>query len=326
MSIVKYLSQLLRTSVVAVVAIAVCSITACTAPTEEETHEVTVELLGGHTATVDVPTKPQRVISLLSNWTSTLAALDIPITAEFVQDGYGGPNNSFPWTPEHDAEVVVIQADTLPTVDAMARFEPDLIIAGTALDADRFAAYTKLAPTITVLNPNGPVDSWQEIATAAGKIFGKETAAADLVGRTQRNVDAFKAKYPAAAGKTFTYALFQTTGSFGAINSTKDPAAALLTELGFVLNPRLAAMNKGAVTRSRLSAERIDLLDSDLLLAYTLGDPAALARIPGWNSLTAVKDGTVLYLNNDTSPAFSVPSAPSVDYVIATLSPIASRL
>ncbi|MET9201889.1 hypothetical protein [Gordonia sp. NPDC003585] len=84
MSIVKYLSQLLRTSVVAVVAIAVCSITACTAPTEEETHEVTVELLGGHTATVDVPTKPQRVISLLSNWTSTLAALDIPITAEFV--------------------------------------------------------------------------------------------------------------------------------------------------------------------------------------------------------------------------------------------------
>lgn len=62
-----------------------------------------------------------------------------------------------------------------------------------------------------------------------------------------------------------------------------------------------------------------------MLLAYTLGDPAALNRIPGYNTLTAVRNGTVVYLNNDTSPAFGVPSAPSVDYVTQTLGQVASK-
>ena len=315
-----------RTVLIALLALLFGVVTACSSPAEDEgNHQVSIDLLGGQTASIEVPKNPTRVISLLNNWTATLAALDVPITAEFVQQGYGGPNNKFAWTPEHQSEVVVTAADTMPTVDDIARFDPDLIIAGQTLDKDLLDGYTKLAPTITVLNKNGPVDTWQDIATATGKIFGKESQAADLVTKTQRNIDSFKSEHAGAQGKTFTYALFQSTGGFGAINSVKDPAAALLTELGFTLNTQLAAQHDGSTTRSRLSPERIDLLDSDMLLAYTLGDPAALNRIPGYNTLTAVRNGTVVYLNNDTSPAFGVPSAPSVDYVTQTLGQVASK-
>ncbi len=117
------------------------------------------------------------------------------------------------------------------------------------------------------------------------------------------------------------------TGQVGAINSTKDAAAGLIAQLGFTLNPQVAALHNGQSTRALISPERIDLLNSDLLVVYVPGgNNAVVNQVPGWSNLTAVKNGTVVYLDDKTQPAFSVPSAPSVGFVIDTLNPVAAKL
>ncbi len=319
-----------RTSVVtAVAAVLIAIIAGCSAPDENTSSSaaaftpVTIDHEYGST-TIDAP--PTRVVTISTNWTDTLAALDIPISARIVEKGYAGVNNEFPWTPKNDAEVKVVDSLASMDVAEVAALKPDLILAGYLGDRSYYDRLAKIAPTIPVMEKGVSVDTWQDVATTAGKIFGKQDAAAALITKTQGNIDKFKADHPAAVGKTFTFAQFQPTGNIGAINSTKDSAAGLLASLGFTLNPKLAAQHNGSATRSPISAERIDLLDSDLLVAWTLGDRSTLEKVPGWNSLTAVRDDTVVYLTNDNAPAFGVPSAPSVDYVISLLNPVAARM
>ena len=218
--------------------------------------------------------------------------------------------------------------DSLSTLDIadIAALKPDIILAGYLGDRAYYDRLTAVAPTIPVMKKGATVDTWEDLATAAGKIFTEQDQAKQLIATTQGNIDKFTADHPGAMGKTFTFAQFQPTGNIGAINSTDDPAAGLLAQLGFTLNPKLAAQHSGSATRTPISAERIDLLDSDLLVAWTLGDRSALEKVPGWDSLTAVRNNTVVYLTNDNAPAFGVPSAPSVNYVISLLDPVAARM
>lgn len=266
--------------------------------------------------------KPTKVVSLLTDWTDTLAALNIPITAEFVPQG----TPSFEWTPRHDSEVIQVADISQVSVGEIAKYQPDLILAGYVGDKSRYDKLAEIAPTIPVLTKGATVDTWEKIATTTGQIFGKQQQASELVDSTNKKIADFKAKYPAAVGKTFTFAQVGPTGQVGAINTTDDAAAGLIAQLGFTLNPKVAAEHKEGSTRSLISAERIDLLDSDLLVVYTPGgDPAVAERVPGWSSLPAVKKGTVVFLDDKTQPAFSVPSAPSVGFVINTLDPVAAK-
>ncbi|MEE3850354.1 iron-siderophore ABC transporter substrate-binding protein [Gordonia sp. LSe1-13] len=319
----------LRAPLVAATAALIALVAGCSAPSEESSDSsapytpVTIEHEYGST-TID--NRPERVVTLLTNWTDTLAALDIPITAEFKEQGYAGPNNEFEWTPEHESEVKVVGSLSSLDISEIAAYEPDLILAGYLGDERRYEQLSGLAPTIPVMQEGATVDTWEDIATTTGQIFGVEDEAEALVTDTNERIEQFKSDHPDAMGKTFTFAQFQPTGQIGAINSTKDSAAGLLEQLGFTLNPALAEQHNGTATRSPISTERIDLLNSDLLVAWTLGDDSVYQNVPGWDNLTAVQNDTVVYLTNDNAPAFGVPSAPSVDYVIGLLNPVADRM
>ena len=267
--------------------------------------------------------KPTKVVSLITDWTDTLAALNVPITAEFVPQG----STSFEWTPKHDSEVVQVADPSQVSVGELAKYQPDLILAGYLGDKSRYDKLAEIAPTIPVLVKGAPADTWEKITTTAGEIFGKQQQATELVDSTNKKIADFKSQHPAAMGKTFTFAQVGPTGQVGAINTTEDAAAGLIAQLGFTLNPKVAEQHKEGSTRSLISAERIDLLDSDLLVVYVPGgDPAVAERVPGWSSLPAVKNGTVIFLDDNTQPAFSVPSAPSVGFVIDKLDPVAAKL
>ncbi|WAC55383.1 ABC transporter substrate-binding protein [Gordonia sp. SL306] len=330
----KKLRFALQALVVVVTAALVSLVAACSAPADDSSTDSSTDSSVAYTpvtidhqyGTTSIEHRPQRVISLASNWTDTLAALDIPITAQFAEQGYSGPNNRFAWTPEHDSEVEIVGSMAALDISKVAAYKPDLILAGYTGGQKNYDRLSALAPTIPVMKKGATVDTWEDITQATGTMFGKNAAADDLVDGTNDKITRFRSDHPNAAGKTFTFAQFQPTGDVGAINSVEDPAAGLLAQLGFTLNPKLAAEHTGTVTRSRISSERIDLLDSDLLVAWTLGDDSAYQKVSGWNGLTAVENDTVVYLTNDNAPAFGVPSAPSVGYVIDLLNPVAQRL
>ncbi|MFW0794698.1 iron-siderophore ABC transporter substrate-binding protein [Gordonia sp. CPCC 205515] len=317
--------------VAAVLALMVALVAGCSAPDDDassssdaEYAPVTISHQYGETT---IPKRPTRVVTMSSDWTDTLAALNVPITAEFVQQGYAGPNNHFEWTPQHDSEVVVVGASEVPKVDDIARFNPDVILAGYVPDQQYYDQLSKLAPTIPVMKQGATVDTWEDVATTTGKIFGKQDEAQALVDKTNTQIADFQKAHPNAMGKTFTFAQFRGASGFGAVTTTNDSSAGLLAQLGFTLNPKLAAEYKeGGPTRTVISPERIDLIDSDLIVAWTLTDRSAIEQVPGWSNLKAVKNDTVAYITNDNAAAFSVPSAPSVGYVINLLNPIAARL
>lgn len=285
---------------------------------------VTIKHQYGETTFDKAPTK---VVTLSANWSDTLAALDIPITAEIVQKGFAGPNNTFEWTPEHTSEKVEV-TETTDAIDIakLASFQPDVILAGYLPDKAAYDKLSNLAPTIPVVS-GSTADSWETVANTAGEIFGKKDEATKLVDETTQKINDFKSAYPAAQGKTFVFAQVQPTGGVGAVNSTDDSAAGVIAQLGFTLNPALAALHQeNGPTRSLISPERIDVINSDLLIAWPTGEKSDVDKVPGWKDLTAVKNDTVVYLTNDNAAAFSVPSAPSVAYVIDLITPAAKNL
>lgn len=265
---------------------------------------------------------------MFPTWTDTLAALDIPITATFVSEGYAGRDNKFPWTPEHDAEVIPISGDFpgAVTTAQLAELEPDLILAGYTGDEATYERFSSVAPTIPVVTPDAILDSWQTVAEQTGEIFGKQQEATDLIDSTNTKIEDFKTEFPATQGKSFTYTQVRPDGQLGVIAAESDPTSQLLAEFGFELNPKILEANTDGAARMAISSERVDLLDSDLLIAWTLGDPGSVERIPGWDNLPAVQDDAVIFVTNDDSQAFTSPSAPSVDYVIELLRQVAPNL
>ncbi|GAB3423977.1 iron-siderophore ABC transporter substrate-binding protein [Flindersiella endophytica] len=274
-----------------------------------------------------IPGRPQRVVTMTGSWTDALIALGVPITGEYVTRGYNGPGNTFEWTPAHKSEIVEMTDTTEVSLERLARFRPDLILAGYVPGKEIYAKFSQVAPTIPVMATKAVLDPWQDVTTTAGKIFGLEAKAAELVGTTERQVDDFRAGFPAAAGKTFVFGQLTQDGQFGLVADENDPATKLITAAtGLELHPAIKTVAKGG-TRVLVSAERIDLLGADVVLMWPLaGGPEQFGKVAGWNSLPAVKKQTTIFLTNDNASAFGNPTIYSVPYTLDLFRPAMRRL
>lgn len=285
-----------------------CGSGAGAAPTTDERRAITIEHTYG---TTSFPAQPQRVVTFSASWTDTLAALDIPITAEFVTRNYSGDNGKFPWTPEHESEIVV--GDDID-YEKLASLQPELILAGyqTKETYDRLAA---IAPTIPVIDSAAVLDSWQQITETAGMIFDRETEAKALVADVTTKIEKFRAEFPATEGKTFAYGQF-TGDQFGLVAADTDPAARTLGELGLTLDLKSKQEGKGS-SRVLVSLEKVEVLDADLVIMWPLtGGEAVLKDVVGWSDLAAVRRGSYLIVDDTTSSALASPSLASVPWAL----------
>jgi iron complex transport system substrate-binding protein len=288
-------------------------VTACVpgpdaAPAADDGGELTIEHTFGRTV---IPADPQRVVTFSAPWTDALVALDVPIAAEFVTRNYSGDNGQFPWTPEHQSEVVV--GDDID-YEKLAALQPELILAGyqTKETYDRLAA---IAPTIPVIDADAVLDSWQKVTETAGMIFGREAEAADRVTDVTTEIDKFRAEFPVAEGKTFTYGQF-TGDQFGLVAADTDPAARTLGELGLALDPKSKKEGKGS-SRVLVSLEKVEVLDADLVIMWPLtGGEAVLKDVVGWSDLAAVRAGSYVIVDDTTASALASPSISSVPWAL----------
>ncbi|CAM3048613.1 ABC transporter substrate-binding protein [Skermania piniformis] len=274
-----------------------------------------------------IPSRPTRVITLLGSWTDTLIALDVPITAEYVQQGFGGKYNRFAWTPEHVSEVHAVPSLQQVNVEELAAYQPDLILAGYVGDRAIYDKLSKLAPTIPVIATDSVMDTWQQITTTAGEIFGRQDQARSLIDEVDAKIDRFTRDHPAIEGKTADFTQLGLDNQIYAVVSATDPATRLLSEVGLGMSPQLRAIPANGMGRVMISNERVGDLAADLLLAWPLvGGPPAYDKVPGWAALPAVQSGAVLYLDNDNAAAFSYPSVYSVPFALDLLAPAAAKV
>lgn len=268
-----------------------------------------------------VPAKPVRVVTMSNSWTDALIALDVPIVAEFVTKGYAGKGNRFAWTPKHDSRI--IEMSTIGEVDfeQLAGLDPDLVLAGYVADEQVFEKLQAVAPTIPVMDDQAVLDSWQDVTTTAGRIFGQQDKATDLVTEVEQGIASFRQEFPTARGKTFVFGQLAADGQIGLVAAESDPAAKLIAETGLKLFPELAEVAKGG-DRVLVSQERTDLLAADVLVLWPLaGGPEAFAKVPGWNDLQAVRRKATVFVTNDNAVGFGNPTIYSVPYVLDLLRP-----
>lgn len=268
-----------------------------------------------------VPAKPTRVVTMSNSWTDALIALGVPITAEFVTKGYAGKGNLFEWTPKHESKIVEMATIGEIDFEQLASFDPDLVLAGYVGDEQTFKKLQAVAPTIPVMDEKAVLDTWQDVTTTAGRIFGQQEKAKDLVENVEQQITAFKQEFPTAQGKTFVFGQLTADGQLGLVAAESDAAAKLITSTGLRLDPKLSEVAKGG-DRVLVSKERTDLLEADVLVLWPLaGGPETFEKVPGWNDLPAVRDQATVFVTNDNAVGFGSPTIYSVPYVLDLLRP-----
>ena len=233
-------------------------------------------------------------MSLDTQWTDVLVALEAPLTAATL-DPYTD-DGSYPWQTGIPAEVERIPVDdgSIP-YEAIAALDPDLIVITyyATSEAD-YELLSDIAPTIPLLGDE-EVDAWQDIAAVAGQIIGDPEAAAKLVADVDQLSADLRAELPGLEGTTYAFANYVPGDSIYVVADPDDGAGILFGQLGMEIDPELLAIADGASGRVQLSLEQIGQLDADVLIMLTNGtDPTA---IPGYDALPAVQSGAVAILD-----------------------------
>lgn len=281
--------------------------------TSAETGPITIEHSYGET-TLDAP--PERIVSLDTQWTDVLTALDAPLVgAAVLGEGGGEP---LPWQELGDDVELLPVTDGIP-YEAVAGLTPDLIVItyGAVEEAD-YERLSEIAPTIPLLGEED-VDPWEDIAAAAGEILGAPDDAAALVAEAEEMAADLRAELPGLEGRTVAFANYVPGDVIYVLTNPGDGANVFFTRLGLELDPELVGQDDQATGRMELSLEHIDQLDSDFLALLT--NDADPDDIPGYANLPAVQDGAVTIMEMDTAIALNTPTPLSLPYALEQIRP-----
>jgi iron complex transport system substrate-binding protein len=275
---------------------------------------VTIDHVYGSTTVAETP---ERIVALDNQWLDVLLALDGPVVGAAldpqVEDG-----GRYPWQDVPEEVEGIEVTDAIP-YERVAALQPDLIVISWAAETeDVYEQLTGIAPTVATLGDR-QVDTWQDITTAAGEILGQEDEAAALIQDVEGQTAAVADELPGLDGKTYALANYVPGDAIYVVADPDDGAATFFAQLGLQIDPELLEIADGATGRVEISLERIDELDSDLLLLLTNGaDPA---DIPGYDALPAVESGAVAILDLPTAVAVNTPSPLSLPWALDELRP-----
>ena len=282
---------------------------------DDAAGSVTIDHLYGSTTLAGVP---ERIVSLDSQWTDVLVALDAPPAAAALDPV--ATEGRFPWQDDmpDSVEPIPVDDNAIP-YEAVAAARPDLIvITYFAPDQEAYDRLSEIAPTIPLLGDE-QVDPWQDIATAAGQILHDEDGAAALIDDATEAAAAVRAELPGLEGKTYALANYVPGDAIYVVADPDDGASRFFAELGLQIDPDLLEIADGEAGRVALSLEQIDQLDADLLLMLTNG--AETSEITGYDSLPAVQSGAVALLDVEDVTGLNTPSPLSVPYALERIRP-----
>ncbi len=262
---------------------------------------VTIEHKYGSTT---IPETPTRVVTVgLVEQDALLALGVVPVgTTEWYGEQLGA---LWPWA---QAELETLGGE-FPTVvggpsginfEAVLALEPDLILAlYSGITQEEYAQLSAIAPTIA--QPAGYVDygvPWQELTRTVGQAVGRAEAAETVISDVEAQLAGVQTAHPEFVGATAAVAApFEGVYVYG----PEDARGRLLDDLGFVLPEELATVTEGSFG-GNLSAERLDLLDVDVLVWLNVAAGAGPLENPLYRSLRVSREGREVFLDSFTDP------------------------
>ena len=295
---------------------------AADAPTEEAGGEEITESEAGGPVTIEhrygettLEETPERIVSLDTQWTDVLTALDGRVVGAGVFVEAGG--EPYPWQDLGDDVELIPATDAIP-YEAVAGLDPDLIVItyGAVEEAD-YEQLSEIAPTIPLLG-DADVDPWEDIAVAAGEILGVPEAAAELVTEAEQRAADLGDELPGLEGKSIAFANYVPGDALYVLTDENDGANVFFSQLGLEIDPELVEQS-GDTGRLELSLENVDQLDAEVLLL--LAHDADPADITGYDQLPAVQTGSAMVVDMATAVALNTPTPLSLPYALEQIRP-----
>jgi len=232
--------------------------------------------------TVEIPAKPERIVSLAPANTEMLFAL-----------GAGDRVVGVTSYDDYPAEVVEIEKVgdfTGPNLEAVAAADPDLVVVTGGVQADMIAKLEQLGATVISIDPQNFAMLYEDIAEL-GQATGETEAAARVVAEMK---DAVAEVEAAVAGedKVTTFVEIGQNPLYTVGTGT------LIDEMVVAAGGVNAVEEPGFVP---YSTEQLVKADPEVYMATrgSMSDPSALKERAGFESLTAVKNERVYVLEDN---------------------------
>lgn len=275
--------------------------------------------------TTVVPAKPQRIVTVGLTEQDTVLALGYKPIA--TTEWYGEqPNAVWPWARKllGTSKPTVLHTAEGFDFEKIAELRPDLIIGvNSGMKRGDYEKLSRLAPTIAA--GKGSTDyfsPWDQQVRLVAAALGKRAAGEALVRDVQRRYAAAAAANPSFRGKTATFS--QNAFSDGLIYVYPPGLnTEFLSMLGFTINPRLTPLVKRRGEQVGISAERMDVLDADVIVFATEkpSDVTALRKVPTYRRLDAVAEHRSVYTDGVLAGAIYFMTPLSLRYVLDHLTP-----
>jgi iron complex transport system substrate-binding protein len=273
----------------------------------------------------EIPAAPQRVVSAGATQQDVLLALGVVPVG--ITDWYGDqPFGTWPWAQDAlgDATPTLLSADDGFQLEKIAALTPDLIVATndgmTKADFDKLSA---IAPTLPHSGDYGDyAEPWSVQTESIGTALGLRTEARQVVVDVMKTFADARAAHPAFEGTKVV--LLQNAVYDGSVIAYQDGfSTEFLTDLGLVVLPGLDKFAQDA--QAYIPLEQLSVLDGADLLIWATEKPEdedKLHQVPGFDQLTAVREGRSLYTGGTLSGAIYFSTVLSLPYVVDTLVPM----
>ena len=236
---------------------------------------------------VTIKNMPRRIVSLSPSLTEMLYSIDAGGQVVAVDANSNYPAN----VPATDL------SGTRPNIEAVARYEPDLVVLARDVNGVVAALGALGIPSLLLPSAVKVDDVYREI-TVLGAATGHRDKAAQIVAGIRTELDTIARSVP-ARGRQVRYFYELTSALHSATSDTF--IGELLKTIGLVSIADAAGSAAGAYPQ--LSNEFVLNADPDVILvAHTdgsAGEPGVIKARPGWSKLQAVRNDRVLTLERD---------------------------
>lgn len=269
---------------------------------------------GGGTATrpvtdvvgtsVNVPAKPQRVVTLSELDLDTTLALSItPVGLTAGRGQKTAPH----YLADRVANVPVVGQVTGPEMDKVIQAKPDLILAGQVSDQQVLTQLRAIAPTVVTYQQNTP---WKQAVTTIGNALNQADATTALLSAYDTKVAATRTALGTHAQESVSVARW--AGNSVTVLQQGVFVSDVLKDVGVTRPAEQAKPSQGHSTP--ISMEALGQIDADHLFIGTL-DPSQTASLttalqqPAFKELNAVKQGHVTTVDGSAWTSLGGPLA-----------------
>lgn len=253
--------------------------TACANPSADRDAAGSVEGFPVHLphryGTTEIPAPPRRIVTVgLTEQDYVLALGAAPVGA---REWFGDhPGALWPWAREalRGRPVPTSLAEQEIEFERIAELEPDLILGmNSGLTEQEYRLLSRVAPTVAQPAEHADYGApWQELTRITGRALGRDREADRLVADVEQRFERARRDHPKFRGAT---GLLATSIDGSAYVYATGPAPRFLESLGLRMPPAAERLFSGDDDRApvRLSAERLDVLNADVLLLGVYGGP-----------------------------------------------------